>query len=349
MSNSNQKTAALSDLINAIQGYFSFVLGQKRLIGALMLSSALLAMVYGFLQSPKYEATTTFVLEEKSASGGGLAGLASQFGFDMNSLTGAGAGLFSGDNILDIVKSRVIVEKVLLTPVDANAKESSATLADLYLDFTGLGKKLIKKGTPVHFANGTKDQAATTLKDSVLFSIYDKITKNNITVDRVNKKGSIFKITTISDNAVFSKHMTDRLLFETTKYYVNIKTNSASENVQRLQRRADSLSAILNAKSYNAAAYQILDPNVAYKSISVPGELSQRDKTIVYSIYAEVIKNLEMGRMSLVSQTPIIQLLDQPKFPLIDQRKSILFLMAVGAFIGLFIGLMVSVYIYTDK
>ena len=43
MSNSNQKTAALTDLINAIQGYFSFVLRQKKLIGALMLSAALLA------------------------------------------------------------------------------------------------------------------------------------------------------------------------------------------------------------------------------------------------------------------------------------------------------------------
>lgn len=347
MNSNDHKTAALSDVMNAIQGYFSFLLNQKKWIGILMLSSALLAIIYGFLQSPKYEATTTFVLEEKSASGGGLAGLASQFGFDMNSLTGAGAGLFSGDNILDIVKSRVIVEKVLLTKLDSTLQ--SPTLADLYLDFTGLGKKLIKKGTAVDFTNVKNGQVDSPLQDSVLFVIYDKITKNNITVDRVNKKGSIFKITTIADNAIFSKTMTDRLLFETTKYYVNIKTNSASENVQRLQRRADSLSAILNTKSYNAAAYQILDPNIAYKSMSVPGELSQRDKTIVYSIYAEVIKNLEMGRMSLVSQTPIIQLLDQPKYPLIDQRKSILFLMAIGALIGLFIGLMVSVYIYTDK
>lgn len=347
MNSNDHKTAALSDVMNAIQGYFSFLLNQKKWIGILMLSSALLAIIYGFLQSPKYEATTTFVLEEKSASGGGLAGLASQFGFDMNSLTGAGAGLFSGDNILDIVKSRVIVEKVLLTKLDSTLQ--SPTLADLYLDFTGLGKKLIKKGTAVDFTNVKNGQVDSPLQDSVLFVIYDKITKNNITVDRVNKKGSIFKITTIADNAIFSKTMTDRLLFETTKYYVNIKTNSASENVQRLQRRADSLSAILNTKSYNAAAYQILDPNIAYKSMSVPGELSQRDKTIVYSIYAEVIKNLEMGRMSLVSQTPIIQILDQPKYPLIDQRKSILCLMAIGALIGLFIGLMVSVYIYTDK
>ena len=103
MNTNNHKTAALTDVINAIQGYFSFVLGQKKLFGLLMLSTALIAMVYGFLQSPKYEATSTFVVEEKSGSGGGLAGLASQFGFDMNSLSAAGAGLFYGDNILDIV------------------------------------------------------------------------------------------------------------------------------------------------------------------------------------------------------------------------------------------------------
>jgi hypothetical protein len=56
-----------------------------------------------------------------------------------------------------------------------------------------------------------------------------------------------------------------------------------------------------------------------------------------------------MARMSLVSQTPIIQLLDQPKYPLIDQRKSFVFLIGIGLLVGLFIGLMLSVYTYTDK
>jgi hypothetical protein len=31
MNTNNHKTAALTDIINAIQGYFSFVLGQKKL------------------------------------------------------------------------------------------------------------------------------------------------------------------------------------------------------------------------------------------------------------------------------------------------------------------------------
>jgi hypothetical protein len=349
MESSKQNTAALSDVINAIEGYFKYVAGQKVLIGKIMLTTALLAVVYGFIQSPKYEATTTFVLEEKSASGGGLAGLASQFGFDMNSMTGAGAGLFSGDNILDIVKSRLIVEKALLTKIKDEKTGQEKCIADIYLDFSGLGKKLSNNNNPVQFSTLKEGQTTTPLQDSVLFAMYEKITKDNITVDRVNKKGSIFKITTISDNAVFSKSMTDRLLLETTKYYVNIKTNSASENVNRLQRRADSLATILNTKSYTAASYQLLDANMAFKSFSVPGELSQRDKTIVYNIYSEVTKNLEMAKMSLVSQTPIIQLLDQPKYPLIDQRKSFIFIVGVGLLIGLFIGLMLSVYTYTDK
>ncbi len=347
--NSNQiNIVALSDVIDAIKMFFSYYLNQRKFIAFLMIGFAIVAIIFGLLQSPKFDASTSFVLEEKTASGGGIAGLASQFGFDISSLSGAGSGLFSGDNILEIVKSRVIVEKVLLSKVDSSKGAQGPTLADLYLNFSSKGKNITKEVQGISFANLSETTSHSPIQDSVLFVIYEDLTKNNITVDRLNKKGSIFKITTISDNSVFSKNMTDKLLSETSKYYVNIKTNSAAANVARLQKRADSLYNILNAKSYNAANYQILDPNIAYKSISVPGELSQRDKTIVYSIYAEVMKNLEISRMSLVSQTPVIQILDQPKYPLIDQRKSMLFMIFAGSLIGLVISFFTSIYIYTD-
>lgn len=343
------KIVALSDIIDAIKNFFSYYLSQKKLVAWLMIGFAALALLLALLQSPKYDASTSFVLEEKTAGGGGLAGLASQFGFDMSSLGGAGAGLFSGDNILDIVKSRVIVEKVLLAKVDSSKGSQSPTLADLYLNFSGKGKKIAQEIKGISFASLHETSLHTPIQDSVLFVMYEDLTKNNITVDRLNKKGSIFKITTISDNAVFSKNMTDKLLSETSKYYVNIKTNNAAGNVARLQKRADSLYSVLNTKSYNAANYQILDPNIAYKSVSVPGEVSQRDKTIIYSIYAEVMKNLEMSRMAVVSQTPVIQILDQPKYPLIDQRKSVLFMVLAGAMIGWVLSFLAAIYIYTDK
>jgi hypothetical protein len=299
-----------------------------------------LPLIYRAMQKPAYAASTTFILEEKSAAGGGLAGIASQVGLDLGSLSGGGSSVFSGDNILDIIKSRVIIEKVLLTPISGN---SGKTLADLYVEFSGMGERL---PAPVSFASLG---AHSVYQDSVLYVMYDQIAKKMVSVDRLNKKGTIFKIVTVSQNQVFSKNFAERLLKETTSYYVNVKTSNAAANVKRLQARGDSLLRVLNAKSYNTASFQILDPNVAFKSMSVPAEVSSRDKSIVFSIYAEVTKNLEMSRIALVSQTPVIQLLDVPKYPLMDDRKSYLFLGLVGFIAGIFAAIFLCLYLYTDK
>jgi hypothetical protein len=342
----DKKTIVLGDVIESIKRFFSYLRSQSKLIALCGLLGLFLPLIYRALQKPAYAASTTFILEEKSATGGGLAGIASQVGLDLGSL-GSGSSLFTGDNILDIIKSRVIIEKVLLTPVSGN---SGKTLADLYLEFSGMGEKL---PTPVSFAIPASASsfvpAHSVYQDSVLYVMYDQIAKKNVSVDRLNKKGSIFKIITVSQNQVFSKNFAERLLKETTTYYVNVKTSTAAANVKRLQARGDSLLRVLNAKSYNAASFQILDPNVAFKSMSVPAEVSSRDKSIVFSIYAEVTKNLEMSRIALVSQTPVIQLLDVPKYPLMDDRKSYLFLGLVGFIAGIFAAIFLCLYLYTDK
>jgi hypothetical protein len=336
----DKKTIVLGDVIESIKRFFSYLRSQSKLIALCGFLGLVLPLIYRALQKPAYAASTTFILEEKSATGGGLAGIASQVGLDLGSL-GSGSSLFTGDNILDIIKSRVIIEKVLLTPISGN---SGKTLADLYLEFSGMGADL---PAPVSFA--IPSVAHTVYQDSVLYVMYEQIAKKNVSVDRLNKKGSIFKIVTVSQNQVFSKNFAERLLKETTTYYVNVKTSTAAANVKRLQARGDSLLRVLNAKSYNAASFQILDPNVAFKSMSVPAEVSSRDKSIVFSIYAEVTKNLEMSRIALVSQTPVIQLLDVPKYPLMDDRKSYLFLGLVGFIAGIFAAIFLCLYLYTDK
>ncbi|MHA8095438.1 Wzz/FepE/Etk N-terminal domain-containing protein [Aquirufa lenticrescens] len=341
----DKKTIVLGDVIESIKRFFGYLRSQFMLIALCAVVGLVLPLIYRALQKPAYAASTTFILEEKSAGGGGLAGIASQVGLDLGSL-GSGSSLFTGDNILDIIKSRVIIEKVLLTPISGS---TGKTLADLYIEFSGLGERL---PAPVSFAitsDSVVAPAHSVYQDSVLYVMYEQIAKKNVSVDRLNKKGSIFKIVTVSQNQVFSKNFAERLLKETTTYYVNVKTSTAAANVKRLQARGDSLLRVLNAKSYNAASFQILDPNVAFKSMSVPAEVSSRDKSIVFSIYAEVTKNLEMSRIALVSQTPVIQLLDVPKFPLMDDRKSYVFLGFAGLLAGLLVGFFLCLYLYTDK
>ena len=344
-------TVALTDIIASAKNFIKFIQSKIKLLGLLIVLGGVLGLVYYFITSPKYQATATFIVEEKS-SGSGLAGMAGQLGFDISSLTGGNAGLFDGDNILEIIKSRNIIESVLLSKVDGSDSTNNKTLADLYYETSGLKNKLEGKSNELanlNFSNMKNGVGHTILQDSVLYMMIEKINKDNLNVQRTNKKGSIISISTNSTNPQFSKLFSERLLNETSEMYIKIKVGNLSSNINRLQNKADSLQALLNRTSYQSAALNTFDANEAYKSSAVPEEMSQRDKLVLNTLYAEVVKNVEILRISLINQKPIIQVLDLPKFPLVNQQKSFLIIELIGLLAGLVIGLLYLLLAYTGN
>jgi uncharacterized protein involved in exopolysaccharide biosynthesis len=344
-------TVALTDILASAKKFIQFIQSKIKLLGLLIVLGGVLGVVYYFITSPKYQATATFIVEEKS-SGSGLAGMAGQLGFDISSLTGGNAGLFDGDNILEIIKSRNIIESVLLSKVDIADSANNKTLADLYYETSGLKNKIEGKGTELanlNFSSIKTGAAHTILQDSVLYMMIEKINKDNLNVKRTNKKGSIISISTNSASPQFSKLFSERLLNETSEMYIKIKVGNLSSNINRLQNKADSLQALLNRTSYQSAALNTFDANEAYKSSAVPEEMSQRDKLVLNTLYAEVVKNVEILRISLINQKPIIQVLDLPKFPLVNQQKSFLLIELIGILAGLVIGLLYLLLAYTGN
>jgi uncharacterized protein involved in exopolysaccharide biosynthesis len=344
-------TVALTDILATAKKFIHFIQTKIKLLGLLIVLGGILGLVYYFITSPKYQATATFIVEEKS-SNSGLAGMAGQLGFDISSLTGGNAGLFDGDNILEIIKSRNIIESVLLSKVDAADSVNSKTLADLYYETSGLKNKLEGKSNDLanlNFSSINIGVAHTILQDSVLYMMIEKINKENLNVQRTNKKGSIISINTVSSSPQFSKLFSERLLNETSEMYIKIKVGNLSSNINRLQNKADSLQALLNRTSYQSAALNTFDANEAYKSSSVPEEMSQRDKLVLNTLYAEVVKNVEILRISLINQKPIIQILDLPKFPLVNQQKSFLLIELIGIIAGLAMGLVYLLLAYTGN
>ncbi len=344
-------TVALTDIIASAKNFIKFTQSKLNLLGLLIILGGALGLVYYFITSPKYQATATFIVEEKS-TGSGLAGMAGQLGFDISNLTGGNAGLFDGDNILEIIKSRSIIESVLLSKINVSDSANFKTLADLYYETSGLKNKLKGKSNDLanlNFSSINKGDAHTILQDSVLFMMIEKINKDNLIVQRTNKKGSIISIITNSTNPLFSKLFSERLLNETSEMYIKIKVGNLSSNITRLQNKADSLQALLNRTSYQSAALNTFDANEAYKSSAVPEEMSQRDKLVLNTLYAEVVKNVEILRISLINQKPIIQVLDLPKFPLVNQQKSFLIIELFGLITGLVIGLLYLLLVYTGN
>jgi hypothetical protein len=344
-------TVALTDIITSAKSFIKFIQSKFKFLGLLIIFGGVLGLAYYFITSPKYQATATFIVEEKS-SGSGLAGMAGQLGFDISSLTGGNAGLFDGDNILEIIKSRNIIESVLLSKVDIADSTNNKTLADLYYETSGLKNKLEGKSNELanlNFSSIKNGAGHTILQDSVLFIMIEKINKDNLNVQRTNKKGSIISISTNSTSPQFSKLFSERLLNETSEMYIKIKVGNLSSNINRLQNKADSLQALLNRTSYQSAALNTFDANEAYKSSAVPEEMSQRDKLVLNTLYAEVVKNVEILRISLINQKPIIQVLDLPKFPLVNQQKSFLIIELMGILAGLVIGILYLLLAYTGN
>ena len=355
MSNTPQQTIKYPELKVLVGQFFKYALSQYKLFLIVCTLTAALGLVYGKLQPHTYKATSTFIVEDKSGSrGGGLSGLASQFGIDVGGLTGGGAGLFDGDNILEILKSRAIIEKVLLTKIQEDIPQKNKTLAEFYLSFSSLGDKLNSKGITLKSLNFTSiDEKSkhSLIQDSVLYLIYKEIDKG-IIVEKKNKKSTIITLEASSSNPTFAKIFSENLLKKTSDMYIDIKTGNLSRSIERIQRKADSLESSLTGiykKSFEIDnSLKLLNANTGIKLNTSSSEAATRDKTVSNTLYGEVVKNLETLKLSLINQTPVIQVIDAAKYPLFDQRTPARYFLLIGFAVGFVLSLFYIVFKYTS-
>jgi hypothetical protein len=328
MDDNRENFYSFSDIAKGARSFSNYILKKWWLFLLFILIGIAFGIRSYYKQKPNYNAVTTFILEDKAAGNNGLSSLASQFGFNIASA--GGGGMLSGDNILSILRSKKIVQQVLRSRVETNS--GSTTLADLYLDFTGIKKKWLKIPWINEIDFSTIKGNTTPLQDSVLSVIHERLLKDNLLAERANKQSSIIKVQVNTENCLFSRLMSERLVQEAGKLYLDIRIGSIFGNVTQLQKRSDSLLILLNAKSYTAAANQPLDINPGIHTAAVPTEIANRDKSVLSVLYTEVTKNLEMSKLMLSQQTPVIQVLDTPESLLNDNKKGMLWFLLVYSF-----------------
>lgn len=293
---------------------------------------AILFAGYAFFQPITYTARATFLVEDSKSSGGSIASaLAGQIGIDIGGMSG-GSNIFAGDNVLGLLKSHSLIKKSLLTYYDS---ASNTTLADQYATVYGYQenwKANNKIGKDIHFAV----KPLTRLEDSLLQTIIQRLNEKEIAIFKPDKKQGIFELDIVSRDELFSQLFCNRLIATATKFYVDTKTSKLTNSINRLQKRADSLGILLNRKTYSAAEanVQTLDMNLAYTAPIVSAEISSRDKFMQATVYAEIVKNLELSKTSLAQETPTVQMLDTPEFPLKKNKLSKLLYASAGFFFG---------------
>jgi hypothetical protein len=75
---------------------------------------------------------------------------------------------------------------------------------------------------------------------------------------------------------------------------------------------------VLDNKTYATAeaTQRLLDANPAYASPQVDAEISTRNKYLQATVFAEIVKNLEISKTALLQETPTVQVVDRPEMPL---------------------------------
>lgn len=334
---------SLSHELHRLYILFKQSLLRWKLWSGMMLIGMLLGLVYSFIKPVQYQARTVFVVEESKSTGSGslMSALAGQFGVDIGNLSGA-SGILAGDNVLQLLKSEQLIRKTLLSWYDS---ASNTTLADAYAGLYKLSDKWKQKiPQPISFAVLRKGPSR--LEDSLLKRIIERHVQKELSVAKPDKKLGFFEMNVTMRGEVISVLFSQRLLKTATDFYIETKTKRLLTNVQRLQAKADSLLYMLNRKTYSAADANrlLLDINPAYANPEVSAEISSRDKVLQGTIYAEILKNLEISKTSLIQETPTVQLVDEPVYPLKNNAwlwwEGLLYGAMLGAVLGIGVGVL---------
>ena len=306
----------------------------KIIIGAIILG-AIFGLTLSFIIKPKYTAMLSFaVANDKSNPLGAYSGLASMAGIDLG---GGGSDLFSSDNIIELMKSRKMVESTLLAPVEVDGKR--VTLIEHYISFKKLRNKWSNKPklANIHYEINCDPSKFSREQDSIIGHIYKTFKEDDFSVNKPDKKLSIIESTITSTNEIFSKVFLEEINNKVSEFYIETKTKRLKQNVDILQERADSLSGIITISTLGIANLTDQNLNPSRAIVTAGKSRKQVDLQVAGAVYGEVVKNLELAKVTLQKETPLIQVIDSPIYPLKKDRLGKLEGLIFGGIIAFFL------------
>lgn len=327
---SNRDEISLKEILLIIREWYRYLLSKFLIILIVGIIGGICGLFLAVLSKPKYSASLNFILANSNQSNSGLLGIASQFGID---LTNNSNDVFTGNNIIALMKSRTMVQQALLKKPHNNKQ----SLLNIFCVDNKLNEGWNKDERLKH-AYPFPDSSAqmSPVQDSLFREIYDIVQKKNLEVSLPDKDKNIYNVATTSTNEIFSYYLTTYLVDVTSAFYIDTKTSSAKQNLDMLNREADSLRSILGGAITSAGSQtdRTFNLNPAYQVKRSPAQQSQVSASALGQAYGQVLQNLELAKIALQKETPLYQVIDEPTLPLNIEKPSKFICVFVGGFLG---------------
>ncbi len=280
----------------------------------LCLLAIVLSAAIGFWLKPAdkttYTATISFVLSTETKSSG-LSGIASQFGLEVG--TGGSENIFSGDNIIELFKSRKMVSNALMHEIDGSDTNLLTYITNRL--YPAESKSLLPfPGSIEKFS----------FKQKAIFIKISKLVAASFSVFKKDKKLIFYLISATSTDSGIAYHIAKNMLDQTSQYFIETKTRVATSGLELLSKEADSLSTLLGFtfRASASLADRSFNINPSISTQRSGAQLNQAKAAALGAAYTEVMRNLEIAKINVQKETPLFQVIDEPALPLLPQVSS---------------------------
>jgi hypothetical protein len=304
------KEISLVEVVQRTGDLFRYLVSKWMVILITGFVFGLAGILYAWMQKPVYRAEITFAPETgKSSSLGMYAGIAAQFGIDMG---GGGGGVFEGDNLIEFLKSKMMIEKTLFSKVEIEGRP------EILVDYYARRNELYdawKAKPELAVVDFKKDQQGLRARDS-LVDVIIKDVRTTFGIGRMDKKLSIISASMLSEDENFAKHFIEQLTENGIDYYIAYRSKKSRENVSILQRQFDSVRSVLSGNIVSVATTTDLNVNPTRQITRARIQNKQVDIQANGQLYGELLKQLELSKIALLKETPLIEIIDRPRYPL---------------------------------
>lgn len=284
-----------------------------------------LGLWYGIINPKKYQAEMIIAVEDDDSNG--WQNLLQQFGIDVGGNNPGG--IFKGDALIRLFSTRSMVERTLMQNVEFG-DGTSGTLANRLWPQTKMAQAEVFKG----FSFPTKRDEFTPLHDSAMMLLYRYAAEEVINADKPERKLSLIMLRATHTDKYFAHAYVTTAIDQTASYYVELLTSKAKSNLRVLRREADSVQILMQQNLMNSANSSDLNINPNRASLRIDQNRALVELQVSVTLYGEIIKNLKLAEIGMRKQTPIIQIVDYPQFPLNRVGMSPLMWAAIGSFIA---------------
>lgn len=285
-----------------------------------------------------YVAKIVFNMENGGGgSGGGISDLASAFGFSSGS--SASAGLFVGDNFIELLKTKNLYNRAVLSKVKVNGREE--IFGNYYLRTSGILKDELEDDVEMQTYQFRHDryEDATPNERSKVRLVQNYLMPYTL-IANDSKKATFLSLAVTSRNDTLSYIWANLYLRVVTDFYKETKTQKSRELLVLVEHRVDSLKRALYSTQNAAARFQDQNQQIIVQEGLVQQQRLQTNSGQIQAMYFESVKNLDNIKFSMAKETPLFTRIDDPELPISPEPDPTKKVIIIGALIGLFLGIL---------